>query len=163
MESWKKIKNYDNYLISDRGRVFSEKNKKFLKPWKDRGGYFNVGLWKNGVRKMQKVHRLVALAFTPNPENKRTVNHIDGCKTNNHADNLEWATDKENVHHAMDTGLQDNKGEKHGRAKLSGDQVLEIRRLYKTGEYSQRGLGKIFGVYRAAISKIVNRKTWRHI
>ena len=164
MEHFKKIKNYPNYLISDQGRVYSYYTKKFLKPRKKNSGYFQIGLRKNGVRKFYIIHRLVALAFIPNPENKRTVNHIDGCKINNFIHNLEWATQSENVQHSYDNGLQKAiKGSKHYQAKLSEDQVLEIRKLYKTGEYSQRGLGKIFGVYRAAISKIVNRRNWKHI
>ena len=163
MKHYKEIKGYENYLISNEGRVYSCKRKKFLKPRKHRCGYFQIGLRKNGVRKFYIIHRLVANAFIPNPENKRTVNHIDGCKTNNHASNLEWATDKENIRHAMDTGLRDNKGSKNGRVKLSENQVLEIRRLYKTGDYSQRGLAKMFCVHQTIIGRIIRRELWNHI
>jgi len=165
-EQFKQIKNYDNYLISDQGRVYSEQNKKFRKPQKDGGGYFYVNLCKNGVRKNHLIHRLVALAFILNPENKRTVNHIDGCKTNNHADNLEWATDKENIHHSWDNGLSKVpglKGSKHGMAKLTEEQVLEIRRLYATDNFIQTALAKMFGVGHSLIGYIVNRKNWKHI
>ena len=163
MESWKKIKGYENYLISDYGRVFNFKFKKFLKPGKDRGGYLFVGLWKNGVRKNHKIHRLVANAYIVNPENKRTINHIDGIKANNLVENLEWSTQKENVHHAVNAGLKDDKGSKNGNSKLSEKEVLEIRRLYKTGEYNQTALGKIFGVHQVHIGDIINRKKWKHI
>jgi len=162
-EHWKEIENYEDYLISDHGRVFSCKRKKFLKPQKNRGGYLFVNLYKNGVHK-HYLHRLVALAFIENPENKRTVNHIDGCKTNNHISNLEWNTYSENVQHSFDNGLQKPvKGSKNGQAKLSENQVLEIRRLHEIGEYTQRALGKIFGVHRTLISFIINRKSWNHI
>ena len=164
-EHFKQIKGYDNYLISDRGRVFNFKFKKFLKPWKDRGGYLFVGLCKNGVHK-HYLHRLVALAYIPNPENKPTVNHIDGIKTNNFVENLEWNTQKENVRHSWDNGLSKPtcvKGIKNGRAKLSEEQVLEIRKLYKTGDYYQKDLAKIFDITQPLIGYIVNRKIWQHI
>ena len=163
MESWKKIKGYENYLISDYGRVFNFKFKKFLKPGKDRGGYLFVGLWKNGVRKNHKIHRLVANAYIVNPENKRTINHIDGIKANNLVENLEWSTQKENVHHAVNAGLKDDKGSKNGNSKLSEKEVLEIRRLYKTGDYIYKDLAKIFGVHQVHIGDIINRKKWKHI
>jgi len=163
MEKFKQIKGYENYLVSDQGRVFNFKYNRFLKPRKNNRGYFLVNLCKIGVMKTLKVHRLVALAYIPNPENKRTVNHLDGVKTNNYVDNLEWCTQKENVRHAYDTGLKDNKGIKHYRAKLSEKEVLEIRRLYKTGNYTQKDLGEMFGVDHSHISNIINRKTWKHI
>ena len=163
MEKFKQIKGYENYLVSDQGRVFNYKFKKFLKPGKNQGGYLFVVLCKNGIMKTLAIHRLVALAFIPNPENKFTVNHIDGCKTNNHADNLEWNTQKENIRHAMDAGLKDNKGSKHGMSKLSEKEVIEIRHLYATGEYSQRALAKLFDVSFGLIGFIINRKLWNHI
>ena len=163
-EHFNQIKGYNNYLISDLGRVFSFYTKKVLKPRKDKDGYFLVDLCKNGIRKHHKIHRLVALAFIPNPENKRTINHIDGVKTNNFVDNLEWATNKENTQHALNNGLlKPNKGSKHGQAKLSEKEVLEIRSLHKTGDYYQKDLGKIFGVDRSLIGYIVRRKRWKHI
>ena len=162
MEKFKQIKGYENYLVSDQGRVFNFKYNRFLKPRKNNRGYFLVNLCKIGVMKTLKVHRLVALAYIPNPENKRTVNHIDGIKINNFAINLEWNTYSENMQHAYDAGLK-QKGEKHYRAKLNEDQVLEIRRLYKTGDYTYRALGKMFGVDNSHISNIVNRKIWVHI
>ena len=164
MEHFKKIKGYEDYLISDQGRVYSCKRSIFLKPRKDRGGYLFVNLCKNGVRKMQKVHRLVANAFILNPENKRTINHIDGCKANNHVSNLEWNTYSENNQHAFDNGLANpKKGIKHGRAKLNEDKVLEIRRIFATGDYTQTALGKNFGVDHSLISLIILRKNWTHI
>jgi len=162
MEHFKRIKGYENYLISDRGRVYSCKRKKFLKPGKNRYGYFYVVLCKNGISKSHTIHRLVALAFIPNVFNKRTINHIDGIKTNNYVENLEWSTHSENNQHAFDNGLK-QKGEKHGMAKLSEDQVLEIRKLYATGDYYQKDLAKIFDVDNSLISYIVNRKNWTHI
>ena len=165
-EQWREIENYEDYVISDQGRVFSYKRSIFLKPAKDGGGYLFVILSKNGVCKSHRIHRLVALAFIPNPENKETVNHIDGIKTNNQADNLEWATHSENTQHSFDNGLQKPpclKGTKNGRAKLLEKEVLEIRRLYSTGDYSYRALAKMFGVDHSLIGYIIRRKLWKHV
>jgi len=164
MEKFKQIKDYENYLISNYGNVRSKRfPNRFLKPLKNGRGYILVTLSKNGVKKIHSIHRLVALAFITNPDKKPQVNHIDGCKTNNHADNLEWCSQKENVHHACDTGLQDNKGEKNGQSKLSEKEVLEIRRIFATGEYTKTALGEMFDVSQMLISYIIRRKMWTHI
>ena len=98
----RQIKEHLNYLITVDGRVFSLKTMRFLK-LSDRGdGYKTVHIDNRHYR----VHRLVANAYIPNPENKPTVNHIDGKKDNNMLCNLEWATLSENMQHACDTGLR---------------------------------------------------------
>ena len=164
MEHYKQIKDYENYSISNYGRIRNDKTGRILKSGKGGRGYFQVVLHKNGIGKTQKIHRLVALAFIPNMFGKRTINHIDGVKTNNFAINLEWATDKENTQHAWSIGLaKPNKGTKHVNSKLTEEQVLEIRRLYKTGNYIYKDLGKMFGVSRQLIGHIVNRKKWTHV
>lgn len=68
-------------------------------------GYYAVGLWKNNNQKIENIHRLIAIAFIPNPNNYPEVNHIDGDKTNNKIENLEWCNQSYNVKHAYDTGL----------------------------------------------------------
>lgn len=100
LEQWKSIEEYkEAYEISNFGRVKNIKTGNVLKNRTDKDGYLDIALFKNGKRKRFKIHRLVAQAFIPNPENKPQVNHIDEDKTNNHVDNLEWCTIKYNVNY----------------------------------------------------------------
>lgn len=91
----KEIKRYEGYEITEDGRIWSNKTNRYLKPSKDKDGYYKVILSKNGDQKQFFVHRLVAEAYIENPENKRTVDHIDGDINNNHYTNLQWATHHE--------------------------------------------------------------------
>ncbi len=103
-EDFVPIKNFEEYLINRDGKIYSTKSKKFLTP-RDRNGYLAITLCKNNKRYDFSIHRLIALTFIPNPENKPYINHIDGNKHNNSLENLEWCTGSENVQHAYDTGL----------------------------------------------------------
>ena len=105
-EIWKDIEGYAGYQVSNLGNVKNCQTNILKKQFSDTYGYLVVNL----PKKQFKVHRLVAQAFVFNPENKPQVNHIDGNKKNNHANNLEWVTNLENHHHARKIGLiQDKK------------------------------------------------------
>ena len=97
---------YPHYAATVDGRIYSLHSKKFLSDNKKLGDYKAVTLCEDGKRKEETIHRLIALAFIPNPENKPAVNHKDGNKLNNCVNNLEWCTYQENVQHAMDAGLR---------------------------------------------------------
>ena len=101
LKKWKDIPGYEGlYCVSKDGEVYGVKRGKLLKPFITEKGYALVDLYKNNVRKHKKVHRLVALAFIPNPDNKEQINHIDFDKLNNKVSNLEWCTNDENQSHA---------------------------------------------------------------
>lgn len=110
MEKWKDIDGFPDYKINSEGKILRISKNYYLKPCLDKSiGYFVVNLYDTKGRPRRKfLHRLIAEAFIPNPENKRTVNHIDGNKSNNELSNLEWATDSENMLHAFSHGLCEN-------------------------------------------------------
>ena len=90
------IKDYEDYLIYNDGLVFSKKTNIFLKPHYDKDGYEMVCLYKNNKKKTFTIHRLVALHYISNPQNKLQVDHINRIKTDNRVENLRWATNSEN-------------------------------------------------------------------
>ena len=102
---WRIIEDYPNYLVSNTGKIWSLRTDKELQKPLDRYGYERVTLHNENGQRATLVHRIVANAFIPNPENKKTINHIDCNKTNNSVENLEWATDSEQMRHAYDNGL----------------------------------------------------------
>ena len=98
------IEGYEGlYAITEDGKVWGYRHQGFMAQRKNRGGYLYTNIRKNGKRVTYEVHRLVAKAYLPNPENLPQVNHKDEDKTNNHVDNLEWVTCKENVNHGTRT------------------------------------------------------------
>lgn len=108
-------------------------------------------------------HRVVALHFLEQTDSKKQVNHKDCNKLNNHIDNLEWCTQRENMQHASANGLCfSNCGEMNGRHKLSNENIKEIISLKKLG-YTNQSLGEKFGVSNSRISDIWNGKAWKNI
>ncbi len=165
-EIWKDIEGFDSeYQIGDNGCIKSFKNNNPIirKQKVNKKGYLNICLHNNGVRKYYRPHRLVALAFIPNPQNKPHINHKNGIKTDNRVENLEWCTPKENIHHAYKTGLiVGKKGEEHSQSKLTNLEVLAIRNI----DYSlitQRRVSKIYNLSNQQLNAIVKRKRWNHI
>lgn len=106
-EIWKDVPGYEGlYSVSTKGRVYSHKTKKYLSAGNPEScwGYVYVCLNKHGKTKQFSLHRLVAKTFIPNPDNFLIVHHIDGNPQNNSVDNLKWCTQKENVHHCIESG-----------------------------------------------------------
>lgn len=128
----------EGLIINSHGRILSS----YIN-----GGYCIVKL--NG--KHFRVHRLVAEAYLPNPENKPQVNHKDGNKLNNNVENLEWCTQIENSDHARKNNLTNI-----GWGYINSQQREEILNKYNTGEYTQRQLAKEYGVGKTTIGKIIH-------
>ena len=139
-ELWKDIEGYAGlYMISNYGRV--KNAERLLKPSLSTNGYYKVRLRSNGKKKDYRVHRLVAMAFVPNCESKPFINHKDGNRLNNRADNLEWCTQKENVLHALEMGLKEK--------VCVAEKVL--RRLYVEEKKSAPEIAEILGTTPAII------------
>jgi hypothetical protein len=151
------------YAITEDGQVWSYRNSRFLQPVTVGKGYLGVGLSRNRIVFPEYVHRLVASAFIDNPEGKRTVNHKDGNKKNNHVSNLEWATHQEQIDHAISTGLMNVVGENNGYSKLNGTEVEEIRIKYSSKKFSHEQLAEQYNVTRACILKVIRGRTWTHL
>tara|TARA_R110000782_G_scaffold3079_1_gene11331 strand:- start:234 stop:809 length:576 start_codon:yes stop_codon:yes gene_type:complete len=109
------------------------------------------------------VHRLVGLAFIPNPLNKPQINHKDGNKQNNNVENLEWVTNKENNIHARENNFYTAvKGDAHGMSKLKEDQVRKIKIELETPYRGQLDvLANIYGVGKTTIAEIKAGRSWR--
>lgn len=154
------VKDFEGYYsVSDQGEVFNDKTG-HVKKQQIHQGYNNILLWKDGKESYKKVHRLVAEAFIPNPENKPDVNHKNCVKTDNRVQNLEWVTKKENNHHAWQNGLNTIRyGEETSGAKLDKTQVMVIRDCFKLG-LSNLSIAKYFNVDPSNISHIKRGKSW---
>lgn len=175
-EEWRDVLGFEGfYQVSDLGRVrscdrvvphsrtgFITLKGRVLKPAISRL-YFGVNLCVNASGRSTPVHTLVARAFKGERPEGFDINHIDGDKLNNRADNLEYCSHLENITHAITAGLWDSrKGQKHGRAKLSDSDVSAIRQRIAFGE-SLTSIARYFGVSHGTISNIKTGKVWVHI
>jgi len=124
------VDGYDNYIIYRNGVLYNSRRHVIINGSVNTHGYRVFALSKNDKRKSMKAHRLVALAFIPNPHNKQQVNHIDGNKLNNNVDNLEWCTHTENMQHAHRTGLKEGSHIGKYGAEHPASKMVEQRDIY---------------------------------
>lgn len=170
-EVWKDIKDYEGiYQISNLGNVKGLKRNKIKSPTLNSWGYQVVSLTKPNTKlKSVLVHRLVAIAFINNLENKEQVNHIDGNKTNNCKSNLEWCNQFENMQHAFKLGLNVNHyGEKHNRSVITEEIYLKCVELREKGVTYAKIAEYVFKEYnikigRTSINAALLGQTWSHI
>lgn len=130
----------------------------------NRNGYPSVDLCANGSKKTHSVHVLVAEAFIGSRPQGYTVNHKDADRTNNLVSNLEWVTQSRNVKHAYELGLRDARGEGNGKAKLTEQDVIVLRRQAKgapRGFFAEQA--RRLGVSDRAVSNAVSGRTWSHV
>lgn len=125
-----------------------------FKPAYDAKGYLRTAFVINGKAKTIKVHRIIAQTFVPNPLNKPQVNHINGIKDDNRAENLEWVSNRENVVHAYENNLVNLKnGETHHRAKYSNELIQQAYDEYKNGT-PKRELARKYGFSRSVFRRV---------
>ena len=174
-EEWKDVEGYEGfYQISNLGRIKSlggwcgtaKRKERIRSTSLTHDGYEKVRLNYQGKDKTKRIHRLVAEAFIPNPENKDTVNHIDGNKRNNSVSNLEWVDRSEQMIHAYKMGLKKSRiGSHNSNAKLTDEEVREIRKSYipYSKEFGTVALANKYGVTNRVIGLIVKNKAYKNI
>lgn len=136
----KEVEGHEGYYIYEDGALYSIKSSKFLSHKLDsRKHYLMYNLKKRGVSKMVLVHRLVAIAFIPNPKNKPVVNHKDGNKKNNNVSNLEWMTRSENSKHAYDMGLTPKPPSWKGKTGYDHNRSIEVSEIDVNGNIIKYG------------------------
>lgn len=180
MEIWKDIDGFEGYYqVSNFGRVKrlartvirgngkSENavfhlDERIKSPQIQTQGYYHVALYKNGKYKIRRLNRVVAIAFLPNPENLPQVNHKDGNKLNNRADNLEWVTEKENMKHAHENGLM-----KHYKRKIlqldgEGNVIAEFDSIKSAAESINGSKGNICCACKGKYKGVAYGYYWRY-
>lgn len=163
---YKDVVGYEGkYKVSSDGLVLSVRTGKILKPIKMKSGYCYVHLCDGKCNtKLCKLHRVVAKAFIPNPNNLPQINHINGNKSDNRVENLEWCDAYHNMRHAINSGIMNTLGENNPSAKLTYNNVKYIRNTYVRGSsvFGTTALAKQFGVSNVLISKIVRGELWNN-
>lgn len=176
-EIWKDVTDYEGfYQVSNLGRVKSLSRpvlgkcnsikmlpESILRQSCKKDRYLHVTLGRNGKKRNFDIHRLVAIHFVENPENKPQVNHKDGDKKNNQSTNLEWNTRIENIQHSWKIGLRNRPtGEQNGCSKLTEIDIVEIRKMRLLG-MAKSDIAKYFPVNTATIDAILSGKLWNHV
>jgi hypothetical protein len=180
-EQWRPCPGFPEYAVSSLGRVRRETRAKGARPGRalsshDRGGYRCVGLCHGAKQVTRLVHRLVAFAFLGDPPRGAQVNHKNGIKADNRAENLEWSSREENMKHAVQAGLMATgtrhgsrtkpesrvRGEGHASAKLTDADVRDIRARCEAGEH-HGDIARDKRISPQTVSGIKYRRTWKHV
>ena len=153
-----------DYIVTNCGSIYSLKTNKKLKNRLDTNGYVQIHLRHNNKDYYVLLHRLVAKTFIPNPENKPQVNHINGNKTKNNIDNLEWCTNDENMRHAIKNGLVNYvRGDDQGNNKYKTKNIHDVCKLLENSCLSRYEISRKTGVSYDTVNDILNYRSWRHI
>lgn len=164
------IPKFPEYAITRTGRIWSFPRQgssslgRWLKPYKDSQGYFQVSLYEEGKRTNKLVHHLVLEVYGQPRKKGQIARHLNGNKIDNRNKNLVWGTHKENSDDMIKHNTVPNrKGESNGRAKLTIEEVKLIRKLYLQPKISLWFLARHFNMSLYAIWAVVTRKTWKHV
>lgn len=162
-EIWRIVKEFPRYEVSNKGELRNRETLHVHKGSIDKGGYRQMCLKDtSGRSRSVLLHRLVAKAFIPNPENKPQVNHKDFNGANNSIENLEWVTGQENHDHKMEHRRNVSpEGESHGMAKLKESDVIDICLLIKEGRLTQRDIARKYGVSNSTVNHIKKGRLWK--
>lgn len=158
-EEWRNVADCPRYSISSFGRIIGPRG--LMKPYKTKAGYHYATLSKDGAPYRIFNHRLVAMAFVPNPECKPFVNHKNGIKTDNRPDNLEWVTAKENTRHAFRIGLMKTPiGIKNPAASLDYDDITKIKAMHRDG-FPLKRIARLLELDPTAVRNAALGKTYK--
>lgn len=148
----------ENYLVTEDGKIYDKVKKVWLKTRVKDDGYILVTLG----GKNERLHRVVCITYHKNPDNKPEVNHLDGDKGNNHKDNLEWVTSKENKDHAWSLGLYKDVCENHHSAVYTDEQIHKACKMMEDG-YRNKDVAEILHIDKDAVSHIRRGSLWKDI
>lgn len=142
------IKGFENYQITDDGRVWSKKSKAWLEPWLTKTGYLCFSLMKDGVKHNVRLHKILAETFIPNPENKPYIDHINTIRTDNRLENLRWVSHKEN----MNNPITKKKMSDYNKTIPHWTQVKAMREAVIKTVYQYTKDGTLIAVYDSVIN-----------
>ena len=152
----KKVKDFEMYSVTKDGRIYSHISNRFLKEYNHNHGYLSTAFHKDGKSHSKLIHRVVAEAYLPNPDNLPTVNHKDGDKTNNNVSNLEWCSYADNNLHAIENGLRGD------TRKYSEDLVLRVMTLVADG-WRQKDICDSLNLTMSQIKVMLHEPSYNHI
>lgn len=153
-EVWKPVVGYEDYEVSNLGRVYSKKSKIYLKPMVHRDGYLRVALYVNNKRQYKYIHQLVAQAHIPNPNNFTEINHLDRDKTRNTIDNLEWSSRTHNVQHSHGKVVQ--------QYDINGNLINEFPSCHEAGRVLGIPGGSIWYTIQKSKNHCYNNFIWKY-